>query len=139
MNEFEFLSHTADIGIKAYGASIDELFSHAAKGMFRIITTTEKIKRVFTRNVTVQGIDYEDLLVRWLTELVYISSVEKLVFSEFMVTIISENRVKAQIHGDSFNETVYPLGSEIKGVAYHGLKITQTKKGLWQAIVFFDI
>ena len=32
------MDHTADVGIRAYGASLEELFENAAAGMFSLIT-----------------------------------------------------------------------------------------------------
>ena len=37
MKPFEFIDHTADVGIKAWGATLTELFENSAKGMFSVI------------------------------------------------------------------------------------------------------
>ena len=34
---FEIIAHTADIGLKVYGKSIEALFVNAAKGLFVLI------------------------------------------------------------------------------------------------------
>jgi SHS2 domain-containing protein len=38
MKDFEFIDHTADIGITAYGADMPKLFANAGRGLFNIIT-----------------------------------------------------------------------------------------------------
>ena len=37
MKKFEFIEHTADIGIKAYGKSLPELFQNSAEAMFTLL------------------------------------------------------------------------------------------------------
>ncbi|MEM4115299.1 MAG: archease, partial [Saccharolobus sp.] len=42
MIPFEFFDHTADIGIRAYGRSLEEAFANAALAVFEIMTDTSK-------------------------------------------------------------------------------------------------
>jgi SHS2 domain-containing protein len=41
---FEIFDHTADIGIIAYGADFEKLFSNAALALFSLITDLESIQ-----------------------------------------------------------------------------------------------
>ena len=39
---YEEIEHTADVGIRAYGRDLDELFVNAAEGMFSLIADLDR-------------------------------------------------------------------------------------------------
>ena len=45
--KYEIIDHTADIGIRAFGKNIQELFENTAYGMFEIITSIDKVKKKY--------------------------------------------------------------------------------------------
>ena len=71
---YELIDHTADIAIKAYGKSLSEAFENAAKAMFDIITDSSEIESVGQYDVELEAPDLEQLLVDWLSELLFIHS-----------------------------------------------------------------
>ncbi len=78
MNKFEILDHTADVGLVAWGKTKEEVFANAtALGMFSLICNVEEVNGGFTTQVEVEGSDYEDLLVTWLNELLYLLKLRK--------------------------------------------------------------
>ena len=42
--KFEHIDHTADVGIKIYGATLTQLFEHAALGLFDIIANLDQVQ-----------------------------------------------------------------------------------------------
>ncbi|PIQ93929.1 MAG: hypothetical protein COY75_11080 [Nitrospirae bacterium CG_4_10_14_0_8_um_filter_41_23] len=44
MEKFKVLDTSGDVGIKAFGKSIDEAFINAATGMYSLITNLDAIK-----------------------------------------------------------------------------------------------
>jgi len=42
--KYEFIEHTADLGLKAYGASIEELFVNAAEGLFDALVSPKGVE-----------------------------------------------------------------------------------------------
>ncbi len=42
--KFEFFEHTADIGIRAWGDSLEEAFENSALAVFEVITDTSKVQ-----------------------------------------------------------------------------------------------
>ena len=77
MKSYEVLNHTADIGIVAWGKSLEEVFAHSAQGLFYLIAENPCYNLTFETTVAVDGNDYEDLLVTWLNELLYLFDVEQ--------------------------------------------------------------
>ena len=48
--EFEIIEHTADVGIRAYGANMQEAFANAAKGLFSLIIELDDVEEVMHRD-----------------------------------------------------------------------------------------
>ena len=68
MIPFEFFDHTADIGIRAYGRSLEEAFANAALAVFEIMTDTSKVEQKEYREIYINGYDLENLLYKWIEE-----------------------------------------------------------------------
>jgi len=80
MPKYTLIDHTADIGIDVVGATLRELFTNAAFALFDIITDLSKVECTAEYNIKISGIDREQLLVNWLTELLYLHDVKNLLF-----------------------------------------------------------
>ena len=85
MKTYEIIEHTADVGIKAYGKNISVAFENAAKGMFDIITDESEIEPIGEYEIHLRAEDLEQLLVDWLSELLFLNSAKNLVFCFFKV------------------------------------------------------
>lgn len=138
MPDFELLDHTADIGIRARGATLAQVFENAARGMFSILTDEENVRPARAYPIKAHALDVEGLLVRFLSELLYKFEAEKLVFRKFEVKTINESRVEALALGEKLDLTRHTVLTEIKSVTYHLLKV-QKENGGWLAEVIFDI
>jgi SHS2 domain-containing protein len=135
MEDYNTFEHTADIGIEAYGATLEEAFENAAKGMFSIITDGSKIDAREKREIRLPvDSDKEQLLVDWLSELLYINGVEGLVFGDFKVNIDGE--LYAEAWGEKYDRNKHGYGAEIKAVTYHMLQIKRNKKGFYIKVLF---
>ncbi len=134
---YKIFEHTADIGIEAYGKNLEEAFENAAKGMFSIITNGGKIEEKIEKDIEInREEDDEMLLVDWLSELIYLYDVEKLVFGNFKVKI--DGKLNAIAYGEKYDRSKHGYGIEIKAVTYHMLEIKRNKKG-FVIRVLFDI
>ena len=99
MNKFEILDHTADVGLVAWGETKEEVFANAALGMFSLICNVEEVNGGFATQVEVEGSDYEDLLVTWLNELLYLFEAEEVLLKEFNIQV-GQYYLKAQVEGE---------------------------------------
>jgi SHS2 domain-containing protein len=136
MKAYDLIEHTADVGIKAYGKTISEAFEHAARGMFDIITDSSKIDSVGQYDIQLEAPDLEQLLVDWLSELLFLNGAKNLVFGSFKVAI-DENHLSAQVFGEEYDTSKHKMGVEIKAVTYHMLEVN--KKKPFYVKVLFDI
>ena len=137
-DDFRLLDHTADVGLEAHGADLAELFTNAARGMFSIVASLESVQpsRQFPLKLTADNL--EDLLVDWLSELLYLFSTQQVLFSQFIITEIDESHLQATAVGEPIDLSRHELFTEIKAVTYHGLKVAESNQ-MWTARVFFDI
>ena len=138
MKTYDIIEHTADVGIKAYGKNISETFANAAKGMFDLITDNSEIESVGEYEIRLQAQDLEQLLVDWLSELLFLNSAKNLVFGFFNVKIDEENNIlTAHVFGEKYDLSKHKIGVEIKAVTYHILEVR--KKRPFHVQVLFDI
>lgn len=132
--KYEILEHTADIGIRAYGRTLYELYSHAAEGMFAIIYDTSGGNGSESITLEIDGMDAEHLMVRWLSELLNLSR-EGWAFNRFEILGISERKITARCHGEKHKRPAKPK-TEIKLVTYHGLKVERGEEGYLVEVIF---
>jgi SHS2 domain-containing protein len=134
MKRFEEIPHTADWSFRAFGDDLSELFENAASAIFTLEGTGLDHGPEIARMVEVTGIDYESLLVNWLSELLYLQESHREVYHQFHIEALAPTKLRAHIHGTPFKR----MDKIIKAVTYHNLKIEQTANG-WEAVVVVDV
>jgi len=131
---FEFLEHTADIYIAAYGKTLEEAFENAALSMFEVMTETEKIEEKIIDIVEVRAEDEYSLLYLWLESLLIKFEVEEKLYSKFKVSIMETNSthyiLKAEVIGELFNPDKHPSKVGIKAITYHQMEIIRKNEGM---------
>ena len=138
MKTYELIEHTADVGIRAFGKNLPTAFENAAKGMFDIITDNSEVESVGQYDIILDAPDLEQLLVDWLSELLFLHSAKNLVFGFFNVTIDEQKKhLSAHVFGEPFTTTKHHIGTEIKAVTYHMLKVKNKRP--YEVNVLFDI
>ena len=127
MRKFEFLEHTADAYIAAYGRSLAEAFENAALAMFETMTDTSKVEPKIEDEIEVEGFDEQSLLYNWLESLIVKFEMTGNLYSKFKIIAIekTENgfRLKAKVWGEPFNPEKHPQRVGIKAVTYHMMEV----------------
>ena len=131
---FEFLEHTADIYIAAYGENIAEAFENAARAMFETMTNIDSVSPESKEIVEVKGKDKMELLYNWLEELLIRFDVYGKLYSKFDIKEISNTPdgyvLKAIIYGETFNPSKHVQKVGVKAVTYHRMEIKETSEGV---------
>lgn len=126
---YEFLEHTADAYIAAYGATLEEAFENAALATFDVMTDVGKVKPQVEDSVEVEAHDEPALLYSWLEELLIKFETTGNLYSRFKVSTIEKTpdgvRLKAKIWGEPFNPQKHPQKVGVKAVTYHQMKIVK--------------
>ena len=140
MKEFEFIEHTADIGLRIYGENLENLFSNAAKALFSLIVDKvpeEKNKEI----ISLKADDLEELFVTWLNELITLFFCFKFLSASYelkITTTEAEATLIATILGQEFDPYQNQTKTEVKAATYHNLKVDKVDAG-YVAEVIFDI
>jgi SHS2 domain-containing protein len=76
---YELLEHTADVMLKAHGATLEECFENAAYALFDQMVHASRIEPRTEISFEVKGDDLESLLYAFLSEFLYIRDAKMLV------------------------------------------------------------
>lgn len=134
---FELLDHTADMLVRAHGATLGEMFASAAAALFHAISPS-KVAEVGEYGVRLSAETPEDLLVKFLSELLYLYETEKLLLGRFDVVVAEGETctVEARVAGERADPQRHEYGTEVKAITYHGLKIDR-ERGFLEVV--FDL
>jgi SHS2 domain-containing protein len=77
---FEILEHPADIGFRAFGGTVAELFENAALALISIGGEIEDVAACEEHHLEATATDYESLLVAWLSEVLYWFDGKRIIF-----------------------------------------------------------
>ena len=135
--DFEIVNHTADVGIIAYGADIEQAFANAARALFSLITELDDVAEVVHRDTELIAPDEESLLVEWLNELIYLFDAENIIFKRFDISRLDNTQLKARSYGEKVDSSKHRLKTGVKAATYHMLKID--KGDGCKVQVLFDI
>jgi len=138
MGQYEFINHTADLGIKVRGFSLKKLFENAARAMFDLIVDLDTVKKRNQMTIEIKGGELEELLADWLRDILYRCNGDKYLLKEFKIEKISPEGLKARVRGEKLDMSRHTLRREIKAVTYHDLEIRKLNHE-WQAQIIFDI
>ncbi|HOC46838.1 MAG: archease [Syntrophorhabdaceae bacterium] len=135
MQKFRVLDHDADIRIEVYGASRNELFENAAKGIFSLLTDPASVRPVTEKKVVANG--NGELLVNFLNELLFVWDVERFIPVEIAVDFVPDG-VSALLKGEDFDESRHLIRLEMKAVTYHNFSMTR-ENGTYKATFVIDV
>lgn len=136
--KFEIIDHTADVGIRVRGKTLNEIFEQAALGMFSLLSDLDAVEKKEEEEIGVSAIDSGSLLVRWLSELLFRYETHDKIYCWFEVKEISETSLLAKVKGEKIDLSRHTILTEIKSVTYHLAKIEE-KDGGFEASVIFDL
>jgi SHS2 domain-containing protein len=140
---FEFLEHTADLYIAAYGKGLEEAFENAAYAMFESMTDLNKVQPKLKESVEIEGHDEQALLYNWLEALLVKFEVTENLYSCFKISniakISSGFKLNAEIWGESFNPEKHPSKVGVKAVTYHQMEILRDASGTVTVKFILDI
>jgi SHS2 domain-containing protein len=133
---YEELEHTADVLMRVRGATINEVFSDAARAMFHVMYGTCEDGGI-VEHLSLEADDVDTLLYDFLSELLYITDAENIVFCSFDVDV-SNTHLSAVLQGEIFDPAKHSGGTIIKGISYSGLQIVKEEE-TYVVEILFDV
>jgi SHS2 domain-containing protein len=141
---FEILEHTADLALRVSGRSLEELFANAGQGFYSLALDELPEGQAHALTLGLSGDSPEQLLIRFLNELVYLLFTRNLASSRFHFRF---SQAPADDRG--FQHELEVLGNfdpvdpsqlklEVKSATYHQLQVRE-RNGVWSADIVFDV
>lgn len=138
MGTFAYLDHSADVMIHLEASSLSDLFSTAGRALMEWMGPAPPESHEFEENITVEAEGYEELLVRWLQELLYFFHQKHAYLSQVLAIRITQSRIEAAIQCRAWDESCAQAFQEVKAITYHKLRVDQCGE-VWHANVILDI
>lgn len=145
-NGFEILEHTADLKIRVWGSTPEELFKNALQGMAHVQKPELRIANGelrITKKIKVESNDATTLLIDFLSAALTQSQINRVVFYDVKFLKFSDSpsagsgqvELEAEIEGVKVDE----FDEDIKAVTYHEADIKQNPDGAYETLIVFDI
>ena len=116
---YRLIDHTADLGLQVEAATLPGLFTEAAYALLAVMgaraSGTGEV-----HELALEGLDPEDLLVRWLQEILFLAVDRGLRVERIIIDELTKVSLKARVEGRACGGE---LLTEIKAVTYHDLAI----------------
>ncbi|MCM8772950.1 MAG: archease [Candidatus Omnitrophica bacterium] len=132
--KIKIINHTADIGIEVFGDTIEELFLNSVKGLYLVSGVKYNGEKGFLE-IEIKESVLEDLLVKFLNELIYImetkklgGEIEKIHLEKKEDLYILKTKLKVK--------SIEKIDKEVKAATYHKLKIEKKEDGFLTTIIF---
>jgi SHS2 domain-containing protein len=138
---FEILSNIADVRVRVWGKTLQELFQNALGGMASFVKPEVfALKKKSFRekhDIKIEAIDVTSLLIEFLSRVIALSDSVNTVFVEVSFKEFGENFLKGKLVGVKLDDG---FEREIKAVSYHEVDITHDQeKGMYETILVFDV
>jgi protein archease len=120
---WEYFEVEADVGVHAWGPTIEACFRQCALAVFDLIVPLRAVAPAESREVMAQGETPETLLVAWINELLYLHDVEGFALSDVEAPRVEADRVHARLTGEPIDPARHPRGIQVKAATFHQLAL----------------
>ncbi|MDO8660577.1 MAG: archease [Candidatus Woesearchaeota archaeon] len=147
----------ADVAFEAQGKTQEELIEQAGLALQSVQVELGTVKSVIKRKINITAPTIDNLLYKFLEELVFLKDTEQLVFCDIKANIRTDQKkegtkkreelyLNCELSGEIINPDTQQLGTDIKAVTLHKYKVEKieekTSAGTnmnWKATVVLDI
>lgn len=130
---YEEVDHIADLALRVWGNDFEALLREAARGMYALMEIAPNLEMQISSTFHVPQGPAETLLVDFLSELLYLTEENGVIFTEFD---ISNEDVNLQVRAKGYPISAIKRG--IKAVTYHNLNVEITENSV-EATITFDV
>lgn len=138
MSGIEHIEHAGDARIELRAENLEELFELAAVALLDLITDPAGIAERVERTIDLEADRPDELLVRWLNELLFVFETEGLLLRRFDLRIEQGRRLRATARGERYEPGRHPIEALVKAATYHQLELSG-QPGDWSATVVLDL
>jgi SHS2 domain-containing protein len=141
---YEFRGDIAhsDVAFDAWGKSIEEVFTEAAKATIHVmVDELSGIDQSETIEVKLDQINAEMLLFDFLNELIFYKDAKRLLLLPTRLSIAKSGdgwRLQGTLEGEEIDPGKHKLDTDVKAVTMLRFSLTQGQEG-WRATVVLDV
>jgi len=128
---YERIAHTADLAIRVTGSDLPALFVNAAAALFDMMAEPPAASAP-VREVALEAVDVEELLVDWLNQLILLHEVYGETYDRFDITALSATALRATLCGGQTTHKV----KTIKAATFHELQLVEAATEVCAQIIF---
>jgi SHS2 domain-containing protein len=132
---YELLEHTADVGIRARGASLEAAFEQATEALAEVLGALAPGPGAGVA-VEVAAPDPGGLLVDWLNEVLWLLEVRRAALAGVRVDRVGDGTATGWV---VLAGGPAPDGTFVKAATYHRLRVEPDPRGGWLIEVFLDV
>lgn len=126
MERYRILPHTADGKFEAFGGTLEEAFGNAALALASLMWDWSKIAPRIEHLVRVEGTDEEQLLVKFLGEIIYLLETRQFLLGRVRRLELRPGLdglvLEASLEGEMLSSG-HEIYGDVKAVTYHELEI----------------
>ena len=122
---WEYFEVPADVGVRAWGATLEACFRQCGLAVFNLIVPLEAVSPAEGREVGARGESAETLLVNWVNELLYLHDIEGFAVRDVQLPRIEGDRVHALLTGEPVDPARHPRGILVKAATFHELALVR--------------
>jgi SHS2 domain-containing protein len=139
MPSFEIIEHTADVGIRALGGTLEEVFEQTTLGLADIIgawrpSATDNDEPL---RIQVEARDLGGLLVDWLEEVLFLQDSRDAVLRAVAIESVAETVAVGTVRLGPRGDEVL-AGTAVKAITFHRLRVEPRDDG-WITEVYVDV
>lgn len=127
MKDYEFLGHTSEAKLRAFGPTPEQRFVNAARGMTDLMFELDKVQPKARKQIVIKGRDMRSLLHNWLEEFVLLLDAELFVLCRVEKIKITKTKetltLEAIIFGQKADDALPRRGAAVKAVTYDEMEV----------------
>jgi SHS2 domain-containing protein len=137
---YRIFDHAADVGVEVRARTLQRLFERATRALLDLGGGRAAVEPRRRLRMRVAGASLEDLLVRWLSEILYRQETDGWRFRSCVVEALDRRRLRARgvAMGERLDAARHAPLREVKAVTYHQMRVERAR-GLWRVRVIFDV
>ena len=145
---YKFLEHTADVQAECQAPTFTGLLESAARALYSVALNKQHKSIKTSHELFISGASHEEVLIRWLQELVFLLETDRFVAVRFAwngshmeapegaLTDASSAVLTIHCAAEGYLCGPEDRGEEVKGATYHGLNVEKTNDAFTARIIF---
>jgi len=129
---------TADVGLEAWGPTVEESLIQAGNGLASLISAIETLTEDISVEIEITAHDLPGLFVNFLNEIIFLAETSNFLPLRIVSLHIDGTALSARMKGCRYRPGIHTRNLCIKAATYHGLAIEETD-GKVTVRVIFDV